>query len=810
MAGSAIGQEEVPRTRTANQRLLDTQPVRLTAEEQRQFNDFVDLLKEQNTPKARRTGARELLSRGWPQAIDVLLDVLANEKDQVAQMAVIEVIVASDQPNPIFIDPLIRLLGSNEEKIRDAAADALARFNTGGVVERLSRLAQGKDQPVADLAMRNAAIRALSVLSDREEVMEVPVGLLKDPSPEIRVRAAQAISDAAGIEFGEDIAAIQKWWSIDQRRTDLSRSRDRYLVKIKQNRQLRKRLDVVQSILVETLRKLYLRMPDAQKTDTLLEYLQDPMPEVRLLGVELVSAMLTDRKPIPESVHRRLLSMIPDPSPRVRREVVLTLRDLRDATDAKLILAQYEEETDSSVRAAMLNALGRLGDAESIDVMVQALSSEDKQVVAEGALGLAVLEEEGHLPAEEIAPAIRPLIACYRKLAQDDPPLQEQLLEAMAGIGDPQFAPIFAEALAGENEAAVRQAAASGIAALGKAENAPLLIEHLSDPDPGVRRTVVESLARIAKPEHLEPLFARLDAKIESDAIVRSKAWEGIRQILRGLPVAEQRRWISSRLDPETDKATAERYVELMTAIEKDLATASPQPEDLHEVREKLADGLRYAGQFADAARVYKLVFDTYSRSNNPRAWDVGLKLLGAKLEANRYDEARALMGQLEQSASDQQRDHLCAVLHDHVIDELKESAPDRALSILEHVGDRYGPIWTQRFTALRQRAEKLRSEQDVATVRRCLTQMRGDATEVERARQQIRTLGVRAVPPLVEELRGMLTSDKTDPIREEQIVELLQLIVPTWPGFAEQSDKSAKLQELETLLRLSTPSQGS
>ncbi len=786
---------------------LVTQPVRLSAEDQRRLNDFADLLREQNTPKARRTGARELLDRGWPQAIEVLLEVLQNEKDPAAQIAVIDVIAESAKPSQRFIEPLVKLLGSKDEKTRDASADALARYNDGGVVDRLSRLARGEGHLTLDLAMRIAAIRALSQMSDRGEVMEALISLLKDANPEIRVKVAQAISDAAGIDFSGDRAAIRKWWRGDQDRTPLGRARDRYLVKIKQNRELRKRVEAVETILVSTLRKLYLRMPDAQKADTLQEYLQDPMAEVRLLGLDLVNAMLTDRKPVREAVLKRVRMMIADSDPKVRRSVALTLRDLRDTTDAKLILAQYRLETDGAVRAAMLNALGRLGAPEAIAPMIEALASNDKQIVAGGALGLAVLGEEGHVPVEGIAPAIKPLKACYDKLAADDQQLREQLLEAMARIADPQFAPTFVKALSNTNDAAVRQAAARGVAALGKPENARLLIDHLADPDPGVRRTVVDALARIAKPEHLEALFTRLDAKNESDAIVRTKAWEGIRQILRGLPAAEQRRWITARLDPKADKTTAERYVELMTEIEKGLAAATSQPADLHAVREELADGLREAGQFAEAARFYKLVHDALSKTQRSKAWSVGSKLFGAQLQADRYDEAMALAAALERSASGKQRDLLAGSLRDHVASLLKASEADKALDVLKRIGDRYGAGWTRTFAQLRRQAEQVRGEQDVATVRRCLTQLRGDADEVERAQQQIRTLGLRAVKPLAEELRAVLTAPDTDPTREQPILDLLKLVVPRWRGYPAQANQAAKLEALDELIQTTGPS---
>lgn len=788
---------------------LATQPARLSAEDQRRFRDLVDLLKEQNTPKARRTGARELLQRGWPQAVEVLFEVLGNEKDPMAQMAVIDVIAESAKPSARFIDPLVRLLDSKDEKIRDVAADALARYDKGGVVEGLSRLARGGGDPPPGSAMRVAAIRALSQFSDRREAMEALMTLLEDPNPDVRVKATQAIGDAAGVDFGTDIQAIHKWWKVDRERSDLLRSRDRYLVKIRQNRSVRMELERVRNVLVATLRKLYLRMPDAQKTNTLMDYLEDTMADVRLLGLELVNALVTDRKAVPEAVLNRIRLMVADHDPKVRRESALTLRDFHNAADAKLILAQYELETDGTVRAAMLNALGRLGAPEAIRVIIEALSSDDKQVAAEGALALAVLREEGHVSADKIVPAVKPLKMCYGKLTADDGLLREQFLEAMARISDPQFGPIFKDGLDVKNDAAVRQAAARGIAALGKSENARLLIDHLADPDPGVRRTVVDALARIAEPEHLEALSSRLDAKSESDATVRTKAWEGVYQILRGLPVDEQRRWITTRLDSKADKASAERYVEVMTEIEKQLAAETPLPTDLPAVREQLGDGLRDAGQFAEAARVYKLAHDTMAKVNEAKAWDVGLKLFDAQLQADRNDEATVLAESLRDSANRQQRDKLAGVLGRHLEALLEVGEPDKALEVLRHTDKRYGDAWSKKFSKLRKQAEQLRREKNVATVRRCLAQLRGDADDVERAQQDLQSLGPRAILPLVEELRAVLMADEADPVREQHILRQLMLLVPRWQGYPDRTDKDSKLEALDQLIQLSASTVG-
>jgi len=778
-----------------------SQPVRLMGEDLRRFQQFSDLLLEMNPPKARRTGARELINSSWPQAVDLLVSSLQNEKDPVAQMAVIDVIAETAAPHPRFLEPLLTLLGSKDERMREGAAAALATFKGPEVVERLGQLARGIGPARPDLAKRLAAIRSLAQMTENRDAMDVLVGLIGDTNAEVRDKANAAVRDAAGIELDSDAFAVRRWWQSNRDRSVQDRLRDRVRVLSLQNRQLRKELAGSQAVLVATLRDLYLLKPDAQKPDTLMEYLKHPLEDVRLLGLDLIGAILTDRKPVPDSVLRRLRSLVVDASPKVRQKVVLTLRDLHSAGDAEVILAQYRQETDGAVRAAMLNALGRLRSPKAIDLMIEALSSDDRQVMVEGALSLGVLGEKGSASPEKIAPAVTPLIACYRKLASSDAQLREQFLEAMSMIADPQFAPIFIDALTGEKEATVRQAAARGIAAMGNPDNADLLVRQLGDLDAGVRRTVVESLARIAKTDvHLEALFARLDAKNESDATVRDKAWEGIRQILRTRPLEEQRRWVK-RIPPQEGKASAEQTVELLTDIEKQLAMADPSSSDLQDIREELGDALTQAGQYAEAARVYRLVYEDLRKGRKSDAWDIGVKLFTSRLQSDRYDEAMAIADELGRPATAKQREHLAEILYDHLSTRMKTAEPDKVLEVLERVGDRAEGGWKARFAQLRGQAEQLRSEQDVATVRRCIAQLRGDPTDVERAQQQVRALGVRAIVPLAEELKAVITSSEADPIREKQILDLLTpLASPRWKGYAEKADRAAKLRAIDDL----------
>jgi len=215
---------------------------------------------------------------------------------------------------------------------------------------------------------------------------------------------------------------------------------------------------------------------------------------------------------------------------------------------------------------------------------------------------------------------------------------------------------------------------------------------------------------------------------------------------------------------------------------------------------------LSYAGQFAEAARVYKLAYDALVKARSSGAWGVGLKLFVAQLQADRYDEALSLAGDLRESGNSKQRDQLSAALHTHLDGLLKASEPDKALDVLKRIGGRHGDAWTRKFDRLRQQAEDLRREQDVATVRKALAQLRGDADQVERAQQQIRTLGARAVAPLVGELRALLTAAKGDPAREEQILELLKALAPGWEAYPERASKNTKLRALDRLSRTASP----
>ena len=91
--------------------------------------ELLALIEGRNAPPARRTGARELLRLGWPEANARLITVLRNG-DLVAKTAVAGAL--ADLPHtivPEFIAPLTAMLADADNDARAAAARRPGRWS---------------------------------------------------------------------------------------------------------------------------------------------------------------------------------------------------------------------------------------------------------------------------------------------------------------------------------------------------------------------------------------------------------------------------------------------------------------------------------------------------------------------------------------------------------------------------------------------------------------------------------------------------------------------------------------------------------
>lgn len=302
-------------------------------------------------------------------------------------------------------------------------------------------------------------------------------------------------------------------------------------------------------------------MPSAAAIGVLARALGDPE-----IAVREAAARALGRQGSPDAV-TPLLGRLDDASPEVRVAVVGALAELHDSR-AVVPLVGKIGDSSPDVRRAVARALGELGDARAASRLVTALRDANVEVRREaiGAIGLlrATDTVDAIVPfAADRTPAVR--LAALHALAEIGTPESiSQLIAALGGAGEASAGldstpvrdalvsvgaaaiPSLGEALRGSKSIAAASGAAWVLGALGAraeapaivaamrsgtigaafamralagaatADEAPVVLEFVVDPNPVVRDEALRAAMVLLDPAHpdgraVEPLAAALD-----------------------------------------------------------------------------------------------------------------------------------------------------------------------------------------------------------------------------------------------------------------------------------------------------------
>ena len=786
--------------------------------DQQRFNDLIVVIEGQNSPQARRTGARELLRQDWPETVPRLSAILRGP-NRPAKVAV--ALALSDLPEhiaPDYLEPLLAMLADAEAEVRQAAALALATGPADAVLPGLRSLVLDSAQP---RLTRLAAIDTLGMMTQRPAVA-VLIEALADHTAGLTGPALEALECATAQDFRGDCEAALAWWDGARQATPAQWQRMQIERLVRQGRARQQRVRDLEQRLANALRENYLRTPEGQRPGLLNAHLTDVSAAVRRLGLELVHSMLAEGKTLaPETVaHTRGLLTAPEPA--VRAAAARTVATLRDAADAERFQQLLLTERHEAVREALVNGLGYVGPASAATPLLELLESGGGAIPSEAVTALGRLAERGVLDVPTRAAVATALLARLRATPRQEYVMRERLLWALSRVGDPRCGPEFVAALDTPQAATVRLAAVRGIAVLVDPRTAKLngqasqpaatkngdrplttsglvdaLVPVTSDPDAGVRRAAVEALAQFATSDaHAEALWGRLSPERETDEAIRVTAWRGALRIVASRPVDEIELWLD-RL-PGDQAAQRQHALELLQAAEKNLNGKPEARGELGRVRAHLAAERAALHQIEQSISSYLTALEDLHAANSPELPRVALELLRLALLNERYDAQLAAALARENPALDGAA--LWEGVRGEIEQRLQPDQVDHAIAML--VALRANPptsMPAETQTALEQmfqRARQVRAEADAASINEALRRLR-EHPDDEQARQIVLGLGPRATPVVRDVLRAALQAEQPDPNHVQQLHDLLKTLVPDWPGFAPDAPLDEKLKAL-------------
>ncbi|MDE3242601.1 MAG: HEAT repeat domain-containing protein [Nitrospirota bacterium] len=239
-------------------------------------------------------------------------------------------------------------------------------------------------------------------------------------------------------------------------------------------------------------------------------------PLVLLLLLTALGGCVQSPEPSPpEQIVARLVSLLKDPDPVVRRTAALSLGKIAEP-DTAASLRDGLFDPDTLVRQHSAWALGNLGEA-AIDpaglVLVQKLNDPSPAVKS------TVAQAIGKIGATQ---GMVELLG--DALEEADPATRRAVVQALGWLESPSAYQMLLDALTDE-DAAVRQGAVAALGELGDPHALPALRQRLlKDPDVGVRSEAAFRLGKLGD-DALLPMLQFISAKDEDANVRRWAAW---------------------------------------------------------------------------------------------------------------------------------------------------------------------------------------------------------------------------------------------------------------------------------------------
>lgn len=780
-----------------------------------QLDEDLRLVVGSNEPDVRLIGARRLLTGGNGEATQRLIGVLqAVPPDLAAQIAICQAVAEIGSPAPELAEPLIKLLGDQRPGLGDAVIQALRRFEDEQVVGRLLSIAQNGG---ALVERREAAVRVLGEMGENSQAVGALVSLVDDGASGIRQAVLSALEQATGTPHPDAASAI-KWWEAHQSMTPLEWSRLANERRMARMRDLRERSRLLTRRLVSACRENYIHTPSAERPKRLLSFLGDELPKIRALGLELINALITDRKEVGQEVKNRLVEMVADSDAGLRQKVALMVGDLRLTEAVPKLLETLAREPDYRARAAEVNALGRLDGMTALPALLTCLADDAATVVSEAAFALADLSRRVQEDRDTVTSISEALLARFRLIPIEDVVLREKFLEAMSRTGAELFRPILREELASNRPTSTRRAAIIGLGSYGDVAAADEIRPLLTAAEPEVRLAAAQGIGPCGRSTaDLTALSGRLDGTSESDPAVRERAWDSFLLVALRLPPTE---WlgISDSLARPGDVVAQRRRVEMLKAI-----TGTPQRlKQLPEpgqigAFERMGEAQAEMGDYPAAASSYEQAVALVPEHSGPRVASLTTRLVVALIRARQDRVAAQRIADYLNAANSDDGKASSETMAQAVQQEIQarlEAAGDapsfgdvlKLIDALLELSSGLTPDFERLLHAERAEVEARRS----AAVDRLLD---GIASDVQ-AEAKLLVYGKAAVlPKVIARLANQPTSAPASAPAgesvEEKLIKLARQFADQWPGYppgCSPEDKDAALKQLTDLSGSTSP----
>lgn len=486
--------------------------------------ELIDQLLRAKDSWLRKVAASEAGASGNRAYVPYLADVLTDDEEDIdVRAAAARALGEIGDPDSVpYLVAALRYVTVKrtpegerlEQRIRDAAAKALAQIDHPIVMEFLRR-AMNDDDP----ALQTGAYLALGEIGSPETLGLLEQALRSDDVMRV-LSAFRALLLNGGDEGQEVLLAALKTG-------DLLLTGENSLVL--HQTEVRETLQSDDKMLRVLARQLIDRPlsdgdPSAQQwiaEQVLRRRLLDPEPaeEAKLYVAAGKYDVATRYGELAVEPLIEALGRIPEGELRSHQynpllPMIQALGQIGDTAAFPALTDLLNHETNSVAWAA-LEAIAQIGTEAAIPALIRGLQSFHRDVRQGAAYYLAEMQPEA---------AVEALITSLNDL---DDSVRAKAAEALGAIGDARAVPALAEAM-DDPLARVRQAVAKALGALGDPIAVHALAEALEDSDQAVRQAAANALGRIGDPSAVPGLSEALD---DPEAQVRAQAAGALGQI---------------------------------------------------------------------------------------------------------------------------------------------------------------------------------------------------------------------------------------------------------------------------------------
>ncbi len=764
------------------------------------LRDF--LMGPERTFATRRDAAEALLEKDADPARGVLAEALTAPSE--AAQAVLEAIGSHDAGHEVFLDPMFKLLASDDGAVRRSAALAFGAFHgEKRVLEGLTALAKNAE---AARPARLAAVEALAQLIDRRSV-EALVEVTADADQQVAVAAALALSDMTGRrDLGTAPERWAAWWDHHRREPEAKFIRE--LLRHFRGELRRREADLqsAETRIRRLLDEVYAVADTTEKIRLIQQHLSDPLAEVRAVAARQATVLAREvlagnngGREAAEGLISALTKRLADDAFQVRARAAEGVAAWQETSAAPTLLARLEAEKVSEVRAALAAALGTLKVTEAAGVLVEMLASPHPAEVARAAGALGAIGDPAAAGPGAVEKALKPLGDLVRK--GQDPAVRESAARALAKIAHPTAEKALVEAL-DDQAAAVRFSAAQGLGNLETLEKKTrdALAARLQDSNESVRQAVAATLARRGGAEAAAALADRLKPGAETDPAVRNALWAALETMARATGGPGLARDLGERLvqraGPE-DRQRAAAFFEI--ALEK-YPPADGASAVVRELRERLVEAYVAAGTPERAVPALRELIEATPADDAARQAALKRRLGLILLARDPHVDGVALLAEAFAASDPAERAAMVEAVQARTEALLEAEKPDAALAVISALRQAVPELKeTDAGPALEALARRARE----AAVARAVARLSGTPPQASAAIERLAELGRPAVVALLDALAAVINRDEPDPPAEERLLAALVAVTGrNAHGYDPKAPREDRLAALEAWRR--------